>query len=82
MGYSKQKLANLLDLDEKLIDQWESGEVEPTVSQVLLLSRLYDVSVDDIFGNYKVIENLQEGKREEFNRNARLNRIVNRRYCC
>ena len=80
-GYSKTTLANLLDLDEKLIEQWESGETEPTVSQVLLLSRLYGVPVDDIFCNCKVMDNLPEDKRENFNHNAWLNRIANRRYC-
>ncbi len=80
-GYSKATLANLLGLDEKLIEQWESGETEPTVSQVLLLSRLYGVPVDDIFCDCKVMDNLPEDKWEEFNHNAWLNRIANRRYC-
>ena len=79
-GYSKETLANLLDLDEKLIEQWESGETEPTISQVLLLSRLYGVSVDDIFCNCKIMDFLPEDKQEEFNHNAWLNRIANRRY--
>lgn len=80
-GYSKETLAHLLGLDEKLIEQWESGEAEPTVSQVLLLSKLYGVPMDDIFCDCKVTDILQEDKREEFNHNAWLNRIANRRYC-
>ncbi len=80
-GYSRETLAELLGFDEKLIEQWESGEIEPTISQVLLLSSLYGVSVDDIFCDCKVMDVLPENKREEFNHNAWLNRIANRRYC-
>lgn len=80
-GYSKETLAKLLGLDEKLIGQWESGEIEPTISQVLLLSRLYGIPVDDIFCSCEVMDVLPEDKREEFNHNAWLNRVANRRYC-
>ncbi len=80
-GYSRETLANLLGLDEKLIEQWESGETEPTISQVLLLSRLYGVPVDDMFCDCKVMDALQEDRKEEFNYNAWLNRIANQRYC-
>lgn len=80
-GYAPETLAKLLNVDEKVIEQWESGKTEPTLSQVLLLSRLYGVSVDDIFCDCKVVEQLPDDKKEEFNHNAWLNRISNRRYC-
>jgi len=80
-GYSVETLANLLGVDEKMIEQWENGKAEPTLTQVLLLSRLYGVPVDDIFCDYKVVETLPEDKKEEFNHNAWMNRISNRSYC-
>lgn len=80
-GYSPETLAKLINVDKIQIEQWEAGKTEPILSQVLLLSRLYGVPVDDIFCDCKVVELLPEDKKEEFNHNALLNRISNRRYC-
>lgn len=80
-GYTVERLAELIGVDKELIEQWEAGVKEPTLSQGLLLSRLYGVPVDDIFCDCKTVEILTESKREEFNHDAWLNRIANRRYC-
>lgn len=80
IGYSQETLAKLLNVDEKMIEQWELGKSEPTLSQALLLSRLYGIPLEDIFCDCKVSEVLPDDAKEEFNHNAWLNRISNRRY--
>ena len=81
MGYSAEKLGKLLGVNDTVIHQWESGEKEPTLSQGLLLGRLYGVPVDDLFCDCKLTETLPDGKAEEFNHDAWLNRISNSRCC-
>lgn len=81
MGYSVEKLGKLLGVNDAVIHQWETGEKEPTLSQGLLLGRLYGVPVDDLFCDCKLTECLPEGKNEAFHHDAWLNRISNRRCC-
>ncbi|MDB7191290.1 helix-turn-helix domain-containing protein [Escherichia coli] len=39
-GLTTAELARLLDLDEEIIIQWESGEYEPTISMLIPLANI------------------------------------------
>ncbi|EMW3203300.1 helix-turn-helix transcriptional regulator [Escherichia coli] len=39
-GLTTAELARLLDLDEEIIIQWESGEYEPTISMLIPLANV------------------------------------------
>ncbi|EFE3785707.1 helix-turn-helix domain-containing protein [Escherichia coli] len=39
-GLTTAELARLLDLDEEIIIQWESGEHEPTISMLIPLANI------------------------------------------
>ncbi|HCO7713937.1 TPA: helix-turn-helix transcriptional regulator, partial [Escherichia coli] len=39
-GLTTAELARLLDLDEEIIIQWESGECEPTISMLIPLANV------------------------------------------
>ncbi len=80
-GYSIETLADLLNLDIELISKWEDETEEPTLSQSLLLSKLYGVPVDDLFYNVDVDAIIPEEKQEHFQYSAWLNRLSNRSYC-
>lgn len=77
-GYSMETLANLLNVDTELISKWEDGIEEPTLSKSLLLSKLYGVSVNDIFYDVDVDKEIPEEKQDDFQHNAWVNRISNR----
>lgn len=47
---SKKDLAIQLDISERTLTRYESGECEPTISILIKLSLLYDVSIDYIAG--------------------------------
>ena len=79
-GYSIEKLANLLDVEVELISKWENGTEEPTISQILVLSKLYGMSVNDIFHRVEVEREIPEEMRDDFRRSVRANRISNRSY--
>lgn len=78
--YSVETLADLLDVDTELITKWEVGAEEPTLSQSLLLSKLYGVPVNDLFYNVKVEEYIPNEKKDDFKYNARVNQLLHRSY--
>lgn len=47
-GYSREELAQKIGISADVITQWEIGVLTPDVGDVLALSNLYGVSVDDI----------------------------------
>ena len=50
-GYLQKELADKLGISERTLQRYESGESEPTVSVLVKLSQLYDMSIDVILGN-------------------------------
>lgn len=79
--YSVEMLADLLDVDTELISEWEAGIEEPTLSQSLLLSKLYGVSMDDLFYNVQIEECIPKEKQKKFTYNARVNRLLQKKFC-
>ena len=51
-NYSQRELSQLIGVSERTLQRYESGESEPTISVLIKLSQLYDVSIDEIVGNY------------------------------
>lgn len=47
-GYTQAELGNLIDVTDKAISRWESGNGFPELSNLLALSELYGISADDI----------------------------------
>ena len=47
---NKKELADKLDISERTLTRYESGECEPGVSVLIKLALLFDVSVDYIVG--------------------------------
>ena len=51
-NFTPVELAQYFGADAALIENWESGVSEPTISECLLLSKLYGVSLDDMFAGF------------------------------
>lgn len=47
-GYSQEKLAELLGLSRQAVSKWERAEASPDTDNLILLSRLYGVSLDEL----------------------------------
>ncbi|MBO5955087.1 MAG: AAA family ATPase [Clostridia bacterium] len=45
---SQEELGNLIGVSNKAVSKWETGESKPAVSQLMKLSKVFDVSIDDI----------------------------------
>lgn len=50
-GLSQEELAEALGISRQAISKWERAESGPDVDNAILLSRLYNISLDELFGN-------------------------------
>ena len=67
-GYTPESLARFFGVDGSLIENWESGVTEPTITECLVLSKLYGISLDDMFGDFSVRSVIPEDCTELFDR--------------
>ncbi len=47
-GYSQEQLAEKLGLSRQAVSKWERAEASPDTDNLILLSRLYGISLDDL----------------------------------
>lgn len=50
-GLTQEELADKLNISNQAISKWENDQSEPDVSMLLTLSKLFDISVDELLGN-------------------------------
>lgn len=50
-GLSQEKLAEKINVTRQTISNWELGETEPNPEQLILLSKQFDISIDELVGN-------------------------------
>ncbi len=59
-GYSQEVLAGKLGVSRQSVSKWERAEASPDIDNLLLLSKIYGISVDDLLDTEKdkvVIQN-------------------------
>lgn len=49
-GVSQEDIAKLLNMSKMAISHWERGNSEPSIEQLKILARYFDVSVDYLVG--------------------------------
>lgn len=60
-GYTQADLGNYINVTDKAISRWESGVGMPEIGNLMVLAKLFGVTVDDILNcNEKVFENSGE----------------------
>ena len=47
---TQQELGKLVNMSKMAISHWEKGHSEPSISQLIILSDYFDVSVDYLIG--------------------------------
>lgn len=50
-NYSQKEIAAKLNISERTLQRYEAGVSEPTISILLELSKIYEISIDAIIGN-------------------------------
>ena len=49
-GYTQKQIAKLMNKSETGYASWEQSLAEPSVNDLRLLCRIYDISADDLLG--------------------------------
>ena len=49
-GLSQEKLAEKINVTRQTISNWELGETAPNPEQLILLSKQFDISIDELVG--------------------------------
>lgn len=47
---SQAKLANMMNVTQQCISEWENEKIEPTLSNLWVLSDIFDISIDELVG--------------------------------
>ena len=53
-GLSQEKLAEKLGVSRQAITKWEGGSGVPDIDNIMAISKLFDVSMDELFSNEKI----------------------------
>lgn len=53
-GLSQKELSNILGVTNKAVSKWENGDAMPSVKQLIQLSEIFNVSIDEIVKNKSV----------------------------
>ena len=48
-NYSQEQLAEILNVSRQAVSRWENGKAVPDIDNILIMSELYDVPVDELF---------------------------------
>ncbi|MBR2330221.1 MAG: helix-turn-helix transcriptional regulator [Clostridia bacterium] len=56
-GFSQEELAEKLDVSRQAVSKWECGESLPDTDNLISISKLYGVSLDELVENTTTVEN-------------------------
>lgn len=49
-GYTQEKMSQMLDIGQSAYAKWENGRTEPTLENIVKLSKILDTTTDDLLG--------------------------------
>ena len=78
VGYSKSDIAAFFHDDTERIEKWENNLLEPSISECKVLSKLFSVSLDEMFASVDVIPLVSN--QPAFETVTQLNRLSNMWY--
>ncbi|MEG2610408.1 MAG: helix-turn-helix transcriptional regulator [Bacilli bacterium] len=57
-GWSQDELAKQLNISRQAISKWETGESQPDVDKLLVMSEIFDITLDELIkGGIQIKEN-------------------------
>ena len=64
-GLSQEEVADKLGISRQAVSKWERAEASPDTDNLILLSKLYNVTLDELLNSEKSIEYDLENPKEE-----------------
>ena len=66
-GYSQEQLADLLDVSRQSVSKWELGTTYPEMDKLLMICKIFNVTLDDLTNDEVDKSALKEKSRNNFN---------------
>ena len=81
---TQDELAGKLDVSRQAVAKWESGQVYPDISNLIQISKLFNVTVDYLVKDQECIVSCSDDKMSDINRliEFRLEAIINTYAAC
>jgi len=76
-GLSQEELAEKLDVSRQTIYKWESGQSYPELDRLMLISKLFNCTIDDLLNNTLCFEEVNE-REQNHNYKQEYNQFYNR----
>lgn len=67
-GFTQEELAGKLDVSRQAVAKWESGQVYPDISNLIQISRLFNVTVDYLVKDQECIVSCLNDKETDIDR--------------
>jgi transcriptional regulator with XRE-family HTH domain len=68
-GYTRPKIESILNVSRYAYRNWEYGATEPPIKDLIRLSSLFQISIDELVGNKKISEsNIYDIEKYEINK--------------
>ena len=64
-GLTQNELAEYLNVSRQAISQWENGKSYPDIENLVFISKLYGISMDEFLGMNSQNDNIEEKNTEE-----------------
>ena len=77
-GYTQEELAGKLDVSRQAVAKWESGQVYPDISNLIQISKLFNVTVDYLVKDQECIVSCSDDKMSDINRLVEFRLEANR----
>lgn len=53
-SFSQQKLANLIEVSQQCVSEWENGNIQPTLPALIKLSDVFEITIDELVGKKRL----------------------------
>lgn len=67
-GLTQEELAGKLDVSRQAVAKWESGQVYPDISNLIQISKLFNVTVDYLVKDQECVVSCSDDKMSDINR--------------
>ncbi len=68
-GYSQEELADKLGISRQAVSKWERAESSPDTDNLIILAKLYNVSLDELLSTDESIDEIRQSTIETNNEN-------------
>jgi len=63
-GWTQEKLAEIVGVSRPTISQWESDKCLPDATKVIIMSKIFNCSTDDLLNPTPPLSEMDQGERE------------------